>query len=492
MDACLQRALVSGDDQVWTWDERTQIVSIRFDSRDTTATTEPSDVVRYVVFPRGEETSAWCLLGHHLGQAEGQESLHKSKRPRTTIVLETLACSEADDAWEALLPPPPSDDRQANNAVPLLPITAHGVLMSCLQKAIRLRETACALRLVYTIAAQPTSVLMVELLRRLPIILIEDAVAHPLLSSLVFLMLLASPSRDSQNTFTSLTRAQLCLVLRVVQDVCGPRVPAERRCLSYDWYTLPLIPDAETQGDACAQATLLALAVRGAFGGMRGDIEMLGKALVCWRERFQVSARDASPLPSYWIEWTTHVKPGVSVVPHWSLQGLDTKQEASWWFTARDQLLTAVDYHCSNLLDRVPRTFSDTPIPVSAIGELEQLVWHRRSGVYRRICCCKPRAQRHVFPAVDEARDPTWWVRLNATGFLDRFCAQTWQYRMRPQIAAPAAAAAAAAAKPKLSRKRILEQATDKLTRADAAAAAPPAKQLRSKPAVDFFGRPLG
>jgi hypothetical protein len=472
MDVFLQRALVANDDQVWTWDERTQHVSMDLYPRGTrihakTATTTTTTTTRQVLFPRGaiEPVSAWRLLGRHVGVSEDDPGANKR---RCIIELQTTIDVEATAIWEAMLP-----NKEEARVVPVLPLAAHGVLISCLQKAIRLRETACALRLVYTIAMQSTPTLTAELLRRLPIILVEDAAAHPLIPSLMFLMLLASPPHSRRKdkeegeegegeSFKGLSRSQLCLVLRVIQQICGSRIPAEHRCLGYEWYQKnPLIVGAPST-DAFVNPMLMALAVRGAFGGMGGDMEMLGHALLCWRER----ACGAS-LPAYWVEWTNTLR-SPTEQPLWSLHGLDARQETSWWFTTRDQLLTAVDHHCSNMLARIPQKFSDTPIPASAIGELQHLVWERRSSVYRRICCCKP------------------------TGFLDRFCRDTWQYRMRPQILSAHLPPPPPPPphRPKLSRKRLLEQSTAELTRSDAAAAATPDPRPPPKRITDFFGKP--
>jgi len=488
MDAFLCRAINDVGQQLWVWNERNQSVSIELP--------EPSSasvgIARRVRFNRGKTTtaasgprSAWQRITHlfHKEEDDGHKSV-------CTILLTTRNFSR-----EAII----ESDRSvpvagAADGVPLLPLAAHGVLMSCLQKAIRLRETACALRLVYTIASQPTPELIVKLLRRLPIILVEDAVVHPLFASLVYLMLLASPPRQGERgivgddgdddeeeeeeeeehdggndgTFRGLTHSQLSLVLRVVQDVCGPRIPAERRCLGY-----VCREEEEEEADANepvldpVEATLLvALAVRGGFGGMGCDMEMLGDAFLVWRERFRAKAT-----PTYWKDLLLSSD---KMVSSWSLGGQDATRVSSWCFTARDQLSTAIDHHCSNILTRLPQTFAG--MAPTDIPAFEKLLWDRRSSVYRRICCCPPAAQRrHIFSAVDVAQDPVWWVRLYSTGFLEQFCRQTWQYRMRfqPTPQPP---------QKKLSRKRILAEAITQLT-----APPPPPKLVRI---TDFFARP--
>src|SRR5665648_892247 len=184
------------------------------------------------------------------------------------------------------------------------------VLMSVLQKNVRLQKPAAAVRTVVA-ALQRGEQGILEVLRRLPIVIVEDALVHPLLPNIVWLMMAVSKGYQ-------LRKSDYLLLLLITYEICLPGVPCDMRCrvLSSQWKTalatalassisLPQVQLAQPTALASsislpqvqlAQPTALAssflpqvqlaqpfsLLVRSAYGGMTCDLDMLFKAFTVW------------------------------------------------------------------------------------------------------------------------------------------------------------------------------------------------------------------
>src|SRR5665648_133083 len=105
------------------------------------------------------------------------------------------------------------------------------VLMSVLQKNVRLQKPASAVRTVVA-ALQRGEQGIMEVLRRLPIVIVEDALVHPLLPNIVWLMMAVSKGYQ-------LRKSDYLLLLLITYEICLPGVPCDMRCrvLSSQWKT---------------------------------------------------------------------------------------------------------------------------------------------------------------------------------------------------------------------------------------------------------------
>ena len=196
-----------------------------------------------------------------------------------------------------------------------------GVLKSALQKNVRLCRPLPALRCAWALLrlAKPTAIERApsasgaeELLRRLPIIAIEDALPPPLLPQLIWLM----AAHTSSKTALPLTAAHVNLILAcTLQMACGRwREVASVSAGASGAPGAPSLSDAamavqSTHGtraadaepplagdegearddpnldeDVC-EAVSRALLVRAEYGGMPGDMAMLHAAAATWASR---------------------------------------------------------------------------------------------------------------------------------------------------------------------------------------------------------------
>ena len=187
---------------------------------------------------------------------------------------------------------------------------APSLLKSMLQKAVRRGKTDSAIRLATALA----DLSLIELLRRLPIIVMEDISLHPELPMLVWLMAAASKGYNPP-------MALLTAVLGIVLDVClvsvrdlseGLQESASRLLSSWRQDledSHQSVPTETAETNACASAVgqlketpaglslaylpispqrtlIISLLFRASFGGLPGDVTMLEDLAKLWTLRF--------------------------------------------------------------------------------------------------------------------------------------------------------------------------------------------------------------
>lgn len=148
------------------------------------------------------------------------------------------------------------------------------VVKSMLQKAVRRRRQSAACRLAYELyRISPT-----ELLRRLPIIIIEDSALHPSYPVLVWLMLAVSKGFHPPPSLVAFV-LQLTIDTALVRtrDYAGF---AENVAIETNMIDIARLP----QG--IGRDLVASLLLRASFGGMPGDMEMLSQAALSWFNRF--------------------------------------------------------------------------------------------------------------------------------------------------------------------------------------------------------------
>lgn len=240
------------------------------------------------------------------------------------------------------------------------------VLKSILQKCIRRRRPLPAVRVAMELIDKSLG----DLLRRLPIIILEDSSMHPDFGLLVWLMI--SYSKDY-----ALPPQLIIRVLQIVFEVA-----------SCQWSD-PLVrssqeegqDDDEPQGSGAylasfhvasesvpksAEEMIWSILVRAEYGGMKGDIRMLHKYADLWKRRFSSGTAPeavASQLRESHTEAATSSSDvdwcSVPMFMHRRAKEQGESRVASLCATGIDQLrmedicIEGVDFHCSAVVDHL-------------------------------------------------------------------------------------------------------------------------------------------
>ena len=197
--------------------------------------------------------------------------------------------------------------------IPSLPIH---VIKSALQKNVRLGNVNGAVNIGWLCTCNPNG--LRELLRRLPIIAIEDAIIPPNFNNVVWLML-ASYSNSYQYT-----KHDIQDIIKFIYLIASVKF---RDPMLED---VPNAPVFSTQNDSLINSII----VRESFGGMKGDMKMLRCAAHYWSTH----------------EMTTNLCDSYNKVFDISLPDVF---EHSGSIISTDIPLSAVDFHCSSVLDNL-------------------------------------------------------------------------------------------------------------------------------------------
>ena len=153
------------------------------------------------------------------------------------------------------------------------------VLKSMLQKNIRRRRPLPAVRVAMELADKSYG----DLVRRLPIMVLEDSILHPDFPLLVWLMVAESKGfKPPQQLMIKL--------MRIVFEIAS--CPIKDPILSDDESTEDVVGGDETDADLTdalgqdCEMMLRAMLLRVSYGGMKCDTEMLIRYEQLWRRRF--------------------------------------------------------------------------------------------------------------------------------------------------------------------------------------------------------------
>mmetsp|Transcript_17207 Transcript_17207/g.41918 ORF Transcript_17207/g.41918 Transcript_17207/m.41918 type:complete len:602 (+) Transcript_17207:63-1868(+) len=292
------------------------------------------------------------------------------------------------------------------------------VLKSILQKSIRRRRPLPSIKVAMELADKGLG----ELLRRLPIICIEDSTLHHDFAFLVWLMV--AQSKQFQPTRPMMTR-----LFRAVFEIAScpwrdnldtPKgLEDDPEDISLTAMSKIVIED-EMEGSHLPQTEcdlmLRSILLRHKYGGMGGDLRMLQKCTRLWKyrftnEKFMNSQLAEACLPKYCVDNSSGTTRPIS----WSrvpklLHPVERSSKSVLPLLARplpymkyaDATPAGVDFHCSNVLDiplyninmqsQIQELYhggtSETPkkLSVQEIGGiLKHACWDHCSGVnYRR------------------------------------------------------------------------------------------------------------
>lgn len=291
------------------------------------------------------------------------------------------------------------------------------VLKSILQKCIRRRRPLPAVRVAMELIDKSLG----DLLRRLPVIILEDSSLHPDFGLLVWLMI--AYSKDY------VLPPQLVIrVLQIVFEVAScqwsdPLVQSSQEGEGdepqYAGVSLSSFHEASESLPKSAEEMIWSILVRAEYGGMKGDIRMLHKYADLWKRRFSSGSapdpvasqfRESNPeaAASSDVEWCS-----VPMLMHRRAKEQSEDRVASLCATGIDQLrmedicIEGVDFHCSAVMDHLlsdnelvgichdllvlSEQRDTSQIPATAEGRrswlegiFKQCMWTFSSGVNRR------------------------------------------------------------------------------------------------------------
>lgn len=205
------------------------------------------------------------------------------------------------------------------------------LIKSALQKNVRLGNVNGAVNLGWLCTCNPNG--LRELLRRLPIIAIEDAIVPPNFNNIVWLML-ASYSNSYQ--YTEYDIQDIIKFIYLISSVKFRDPMLEE---------VSNAPAFSVSNDSLINSII----VRESFGGMKGDMKMLRCAAHYW------STRDMTDTLSVAYGTTFDINLPDKFIHHGCILTTDIP-------------LSAVDFHCSSILDNL----TDLQYP---IDDIKRAMW---------------------------------------------------------------------------------------------------------------------
>ena len=339
------------------------------------------------------------------------------------------------------------------------------VLMSVLQKNVRLQRQGPAVRtVVAALQRGPTGIM--EVLRRLPIVIVEDATVHPLLPNIVWLMMAVSKGYTMQNSDYS-------LLLQVTWECCAKDVPADIRCkvLSEKWNQSPftlaefvqnyLLLTPTNSGNSNTlnldYSLVFSIVARSSFGAMESDRDMLFKTFVVWYlrlhlERYNVMCNISSSqsVPSFLC-----IPPAFSFVDKkFSIVQIISSIQTPF-SVKQDAPITAIDHHCTDIIGEIMHQYGKLMNFYSSNNytRLGNFIWDYRSSLTTRPCSsCSVICWDQMRIAETSNVIPDWWRALNVAStvntnnnsnnnnnknnisILDQYCIDYWQQSRKQKI----------------------------------------------------------
>ncbi|KAI2513798.1 hypothetical protein MHU86_581 [Fragilaria crotonensis] len=260
------------------------------------------------------------------------------------------------------------------------------VLKSILQKSVRRRQPLPAVRVTMELLDKAAG----PLLRRIPIILLEDSMLHPDFPLICWLM--AAESKHYKIPLGLLSR-----VLQVVYE--------SSTCPWSDCLGATAVNDCVTASEnSTCVAMLNSMAMRVSYGGMACDMDMLRQYHKTLSNRFQtdtipseIRKRPGESAPTQWIDllgWI-HSKMRPQRKHHIS----SMLNESLSMLQLQDVCVEGVDFHCSSVLDQltsdeifastcIDRLMQDGVLKVGSkdhlMAILKKCMWKYSSGVNYR------------------------------------------------------------------------------------------------------------
>lgn len=199
----------------------------------------------------------------------------------------------------------------------------------------------------------------IELLRRLPIIMIEDVKMHKSFTTLIWLLVAASSTQFKIKKYMYEYILGVVYVLTKINTKDDILYSSKQN-------KLKLIQSIQKYNSLNVEncSYLYSLNLRAAYGGMSCDLEMLEQYAEAWYIRFSHN--------SDIVVDTTEVRP----ISFLSVKTLELDE----WD------LSAIDFHChTNFCDLIIKKYGDIDIE-----EIKKMVWFNSSGINTRITWILP------------------------------------------------------------------------------------------------------
>jgi hypothetical protein len=372
LDACVQPA---GDKQ----EVRTDLSSpAAWSSRQTSAMAAAQSVAETTKNKTGDGTSN--VFAHMMKQSK---KLHQSSSQHfhlnadyTLTWSDTAQAPENATAWSATIQLRRNETKiqlTLSTSIPEQPspfrlVKGHSrlsipVLKSILQKSVRRRRPLPTIRVAMEIVDKALG----ELLRRLPIIILEDSTLHPDLPLLCWLM--AAESKGYRVPLELISK-----VLQIIYEVSS--------CPWTDYLDDDGEDDKGKPGDddnlpkeSVENLLLRTIDMRNSYGGMKGDMQMLRGYQKTWGKRFGNST-PLSPEMSKRLGASEHQ--GWNHVPdlicmksrNLGIQNVTSLMKNRLaWLELKDLCVEGVDFHCSDVLGQL---MNDESFVVDSTARLQR------------------------------------------------------------------------------------------------------------------------
>jgi hypothetical protein len=226
-------------------------------------------------------------------------------------------------------------------------------LKSHLQKSIRMQDDLLAIPTCYHLLKLDIS----ELLRRLPIIMLEDLFLHESINTLIWFMV----AKSSCSTF-KFKKYMYEWLLGTIFVMCkiddfdlfeAENIVEENESYNNIYQLLDKYNDLEEH----EYSLLYSLHIRIAYGGMKGDIKMIKQFIQLWEKRFRTGKMKIN---------TMKVRPISLYI---------TDLELGDWN------LAAIDFHCNpRFLEFIQKKYNDL-----SIDDIKNIVWYNSSSLNKRL-----------------------------------------------------------------------------------------------------------
>jgi len=251
------------------------------------------------------------------------------------------------------------------------------LLKSALQKCVRRQKSQSAVRIAYQLIFQDIN----AFIRRLPVIMMEDAVLHRCFPKVVWWMIAISKG-------WKLSWENIVELLKIVYIISES--PYHDRIPSFKDDKALIEPVAHFVGFLLQEVKIHevfrtqigSLILRALYGGMKGDVLFLYAFAERWCERFTFTR---------WSEiWEPYIRIDTTI-------DIETLLASSRFdLLDEDKISEAIDFHCfPQMIKDVHHVF-----PHFSHDDIKSSIWYHRSGIYTKIYICKP--EQYIKPQVDD------------------------------------------------------------------------------------------
>ena len=195
-----------------------------------------------------------------------------------------------------------------------------------------------------------------ELLRRLPIIMLEDTYLHESFSTLVWIMVACSTNKFKMTQYIYEWILGTVYVIAKLDKKDNKDKKDKKDNVELLPNDIPLILEKYEALSQSELSLLYSIRVRCAYGGMDSDIKMLEQFSVSWYDRFIIGKKTFS---------TILIRPISIAVADLKISDWD---------------ISAIDYHCfPTIIDSISKKYPDIKE-----ADIRKMIWHYSSSINAR------------------------------------------------------------------------------------------------------------